>query len=209
VVAADSGSPRYRAVRAKPHGLRPKFWAAIEDVVERRVIRVVDEPMAFYLAELLNALDRGEPLPPPRGQHHPVRFQRVHDPTGYSRDVGVIYIHESNARMVASAPTDELAESIRRLLTHVDYPMIEEPSTLVAMARPGRIKSPREPLPEPTVVPERVASRKLGPAAYVLVGVLPLALGLGLVAVFAWPFVVAAGLVYLVLGMIVWRRSRR
>jgi hypothetical protein len=209
VVAVASGSPRYRAVRAKPGGLRPKFRAAIEDVVEQRVIRVVDEQMAYYLAGLLNALDRGEPLPPLRAQHHPVRFQLVHDPTGYSADVAVIYLHGSNTRMVASAPSDELAESIRRLLTHVDYPMIDEPSTLVAIARPGRIRTPREPLPEQTVVPQGAGRSKLGPAVYVLVTVLPLALGLGLLAVFAWPFVVAVLLVYLVLGMIVWRRSRR
>jgi hypothetical protein len=39
--------------------------------------------------------------------------------------------------------------------------------------------------------------------------VLPLALALGLVATFAWPFVVAVLIVYLLLGAVVWRRSRR
>jgi hypothetical protein len=96
-------------------------------------MRVVDESMAFYLAELLNALDRGDALPPPGEQHRPVRFQLVHDPTG-----------------------------------------------LGTKARPCRLR--------------------------VGVGASPRA---GLVATFAWPFVVAVLIVYLSLGAVVWRRSRR
>ncbi len=172
-------------------------------------MRVVDESMAFYLADLLNALDRGDALPPPGEQHHPVRFQLVHDASGLGTNVGVIYIHGMHHRMVVIAPTDELAETVVSLLRHVDYPMLDDDSTFVPTARPGRIRTVREPLPSQTVVPEKVARPKLGLAGYVLVSVLPLALALGLVATFAWPFLVAVLIVYLLLGAVVWRRSRR
>jgi len=121
--------------------------AAIEDTVDREVIRVSDAAMAFYLAKLLNALDRGEALPSAGEQHHPSRFQLTHDPTGLSSGAAVVYIHGSSARMIASTRTDEQARTIARLLNHVAYPMIDGPVAKTGMLEPapGKLPEPTEP----------------------------------------------------------------
>lgn len=199
---------RYRAVRAKGPG-HPQLRAAIEDTVKREVIRVADAPMAFYLADLLNALDRGDSMPPPGEQHYPSRFQLTHDATGLTSGAAIVYIHRSKGRMIASAPREEGAESIARLLNHVDYPMVDDSSWLSPMARTGQIKSPPGDLPEPTVVPERSRPALLGLGGYLFALVLPVALLLGLLAAVAWPYAVAAVLCYLVFLIVVRALLRR
>src|SRR4051812_43674068 len=100
---------RYRAVQATGRG-HPMLRAAIEDTVSGEVIRVADAPMAFYLAELLNAQAAGAPEPPPGDRRYPTRFQLTHDPTGLSSGAAVVYIHRSKARMIADAPSDSAAQ---------------------------------------------------------------------------------------------------
>lgn len=79
--------------------------------------------MAVFLAHVLNGSDRGDALPPQGEQHHPLRFQLTHDPMGVSPLTAVVYQNRLQGRIVAEAPSDELARQIAGILNHVDYPM--------------------------------------------------------------------------------------
>jgi hypothetical protein len=165
--------------------------------------------MAAYLAEGLNALDRREPLPPFGAQHHPVRFQLVHDPHGFSTAVGVVYIHGTSQRMVAIAPTDELASSIASILNHVGYPMFESPGLIFGRAEPAEIEPAPEKLPEPTTLQRRASRSQRRLAVYSFASLLPTAMVWGLAAVIDWPFAVVVILVSTLVVAIVWLRLGR
>jgi len=204
VVTTESGDdPRYRAVRAS--GRRPPLLtAAIEDTTKGEVIGVSDAHMAFYLADLLNDLEAGKPLPPAGEQHHPVRFQLTHDASGLSRRVGVVYIHGSSARVVAAADTDDAAGTIARLLNHVDYPMIDG----WPAAKPGTIVPAPGDLPEPSVPPVQAVSHRRRYVAYALVLVLPELLLFGAFALVSWQYAVIGAFVWAVLACGMWALGR-
>ncbi len=203
-MSEDVQMPRYRAVRAEGRG-HPMLKAAIEDTVKREVIRVSDPPMAFYLAKLLNAVDRGEPLPPAGEQHHPSRFQVTHDATGLTSAAAVVFIQGSSGRMIAAAPSDERARVIARLLNRIDYPMIS--GGLVA--KTGVVEPAPGELPEPSVlaVPEEPPRERR--AGFLLVLLLPVALILASVAVVGWLYAVIGALAYAVFAVVMYVVVRR
>ena len=199
---------RYHAVRLKRRQQSALLHAGIEDTLVGDLIRVADAGMAVYLAQTLNALDRGESLPPAGEQHYPTRFQLIHDLTGLTTIVGVVYVHQSRSRMVANAPSERLAQTIARVLNHVDYPMIELKSWMRTV-RPGQIVQSVPELPDASMPSEKTRASPVRVAAYVLVFVLPIALLLGLLAVARWTYALAAVVGYAVFYLVIQAVLRR
>jgi hypothetical protein len=199
---------RYRPVRLKRQQRSALLRAGIEDTQATDVIRVADAGMAIYLAWELNALDRGESLPAAGEPHYPVRFQLIHDLTGLTPTVGVVYVHRSRSRMVAAAPSDACAQTIAQILNHVDYPMVETQSWLLT-TQPGEMIKNVPELPDTSMPPRKTSVSRLRATGYVLTFVLPFALLLSLLAVVSWPYALAAVVGYAVFYLVVQALLRR
>jgi hypothetical protein len=140
----------WQAVRTTPQRL---YRAAVENAERRKIIYVADPPLAVFLAEILNGVDRGEPLPPAGEQHHPRRFLLAHDqgvPFVAMPGTGVIYQNRMKGRVVAWAPDDDLAREIARILSHVDYPMGTAGALVPGM---GSLRDTPDPLPPSVLAP--------------------------------------------------------
>jgi hypothetical protein len=111
---------RYRAGRATGAAKLGWFRAAVEDSLTGETIRVANAALALDLARLLNTADAGEPLPRAGAQHYPPRFQVDHDPVMAKGRTRVVFVHGMSQRPVASAPDDEVAEEVVRVLSHVE-----------------------------------------------------------------------------------------
>jgi hypothetical protein len=199
-VAQDEA--RYRPVRLGRRQRSALLRAGIEDVQTGDLVRVADAGMAMYLAQVLNAVDGGGALPSAGEQHYPARFQLIHDLTGLTPIVGVVYVHRNRSRMVVNAPGDPLAQTISKVLNHVDYPMIELKSWLPTV-RPGQMLAS---VPELPYASEPVRKTRASPfrvAGYVAVFLLPVALLLGLLAVVRWPYALVAVVGYVVFYLVV------
>jgi hypothetical protein len=204
----EQGEARYRAVRLKRRQQAALLRAGIEDTEEADLIRVADARMAVYLADVLNALDRGQSLPAAGEQHNPTRFQLIHDPTGLTPTVGVVYVHRSRSRMVVNAPSEALAQTIARVLNHVNYPMIELKSWL-GTVRPGQMVESVPQLPDASVPSRKAGRSRFRVAGYVVASTLPIALLLGLLAVVRWPYALAAVIGYAVFYRVIQATLRR
>ena len=143
-------SERWRAVRAKSD--RPRLLGAgVENAARREIIYVANPSMATFLADSLNAVERGEGLPEAGKQHRPPRFQLAHDPTGFAPGTAVVYMNRGKGRIVARASDDETARLTSRILNNVDYPMVA--GALVPQA--GVIGDAPSELPDSIVAPPK------------------------------------------------------
>jgi hypothetical protein len=176
---------RYRAVDARSSRL---LRAAVEDREERQLVYVATPAMACFLADALNGLDRGGPLPPAGDQHRPRRFQLTHDSLGLESGARVVYMNRSKGRLVASAADDDAAERVAQILNHVGYPMGD--AGLIPTV--GAIRPAPSRLPKPEVVPTPSSVRRGWATAYVAWSALPLAAFVAALAFLGWPYAVAA-----------------
>ncbi len=199
-VASPDAAPRYRAMQRA--GRARLLAAIVEDSTTHELIEVASAAMASTLAELLNAETAGEPLPTAGEQHRPSRFHVAHSPSGLSSSVSVVYVHGAKSRVVARAQSDGAAGAVARLLNHVNYPMIEDPSWLAPVPAPGVIG--RE--PDLPMACRRSGSKRLlsGRAAiYLVSSLIPAAAVVALLIVVAWPYVVASAVVFAVIAFAV------
>lgn len=127
------------------------------------LIRVANASMAIRLAQLMNDEAEGKPLPEKTTQHVPIRFQLAHAAALPGPGVAVLYVHRSGTRAVASAPSEQQARRIARLLTHIDYPMDEHPGLhgMFSLPKAHDFGDKLGDLPEPT--PAARSRTKLGP----------------------------------------------
>jgi hypothetical protein len=189
---------RYTAVSLRRGRRLGLFRAAIEDARDGTTTKVANASMAECLAELMNAVDAGRPLPAPATQHHPTRFQLQHG--DYGPRVGVVYVHARWVRVVADAPDEETAKLIARVLRNVDYPMIEN-GALSGVPGVGEIRPVSDDLPEAMLEPQRL--RLSGRAPRLATASIGVRFGLG-VAIFALFGLVLAGPGGAVAGALVW-----
>jgi hypothetical protein len=176
------------------------FKAAIEDAATGETIKVADPAMAESLAGLLNTVAVGGLLPPAGEQHRPSRFLLTHDPvTPATGGASVVYVYRMSSRIVADAPSDEVAQLVARLLNHTDYPMLERRSPLPYLPWPptvGRLREPSGELPEPTFKKERkpLQARVVGVALASLIPIVAVLILAGFAV--GWPFAVGGVALY-------------
>jgi hypothetical protein len=205
--ARGPSEPRYVAVKLHKRGVNPYGFvvAGIEDRARGELINVANASMAIRLARWLNDEAEGRPLPERGPQHVPIRYQLAHDSLPRPA-TSVVYVHGASAIYVASAPRDEVARDLQRLLLHVDYPV--DGTGLFEMTRAHDFGDRRSALPEQTLdLPKRDLrpywKRSLGIALWMFFPMIVLATSVGFA--FGWflvgAFTVAWIAVMLLLGL--------